>query len=123
MKFDSKVFKAFDTMGNLRDVTGDLIEKEDRESRQYREFINRCIADLQKSGTPFALELEGVVTEYVNQAFDIGLTTGYILAGTFDLTDADALREVKELRAKLKPAFSAWPRENKVLKQSKEADA
>ena len=123
MKFNSEVFRAFDTMGNLTDVSGDLITKGDKESSQYREFINQCIRDLQKSGAPFALELDSTVTAYVNKAFDIGLATGYILARTFDLTNPEALKELKDLRAKLKPAFSAWPREKKTPEQSKGADA
>ena len=125
MKFNSEVFRAFDaiTNGNLTDVIGDLIEKEDKQSRQYRKFINQCIHDLQKSGAPLVLDLDQAVTEYVNRVFDIGLATGYVLSRTFDLTNPEALEEAKELRAKLKIAFSCWPTENMVPEQSKEADA
>lgn len=123
MKFNSKVFRAFDAMGNLTDVTGDLITKGDKESRQYRQFINQCIRDLQKSGAPYALELDSTITAYVNKAFDIGLAAGYVLSRTFDLTNSEALKEVKELTAKLKPAFSCWPKDNSVPERSRETNA
>ncbi len=102
MRFEGKVFKAFDDDLDLSEFLSNLIEKESEPGRESREWINNFI----KESTDKRVRLD--LCEHINSLMvvsqDIALSVGYILGHDFSLDkeEGEALEEIETIRGKLK---------------------
>ena len=90
----------------------DMVEKEDPEGKNHRNFFNAYIKANQNT-----LELESRVNELIQKIICARFMTGFALGQEFDTTDRDTVNQLQTLKNNLKEkgAISLWPRSKGFL--------
>ena len=90
----------------------DMVEKEDPEGKNHRNFFNAYIQANQNT-----LELESKVNELIQKMLYAGFLTGFALGQEFDVTDLETVKQLQALKNNLKDrgAVPLWPKSKPFL--------
>jgi hypothetical protein len=85
----------------------DMVEKEDPEGENHRNFFNAYIKANQNT-----LELESKVNDLIQKSIYAGFMTGFALGQEFDVTDLETAKHLQALKSNLKERGTVplWPR-------------
>jgi hypothetical protein len=110
----------FKKLFNIFDVDYELSEVLDRiadSKNESRKLLNNHIRGLGKNG----LKVEEKINELLIDHASVSFVAGFVMGQQFNITDPEALKEMKFLEKKMADVLGCWPRKKAPEEPDKEA--